>query len=1441
MVEPPPPTEVIVPFSAALRRSNLVLVAALLAMLLVPVSSGPARAQTPSPETDTVQVSPDHGRPGDPITIEGCLRWPSDMVKLTWDGAQLGTTAPVTNSCYSAQRTVPAADPGRHIVEAISGDSRASTAFTVDAPTSGGGDQPPPSPSPTLTLDPSDVVPGDTTDAAGCRYPASSSVTLSWPDGRTLATTTAGSDGCIQATVTVPDDAVAGSHRVTAGSSNGSAHDTVTVHAVFLRLGRTSGGAGTTAGAVTCGWPVQQELLLRWDDGSVLSGGLTTDGQGCVTGQVGIPADAAPGDHTVTAAAKTLGVEATATFSVTPPLRIMPYLRPLPPPTVQLRDIDLFPSGVEFTQGIQCFDTSEGLTGCADNSLPLVLGRTTAIRIYLGLGGRTREDRIDDVPVRFHYRHHGGDWVTVDTAGPALRQPDRGDADATANLFLTVSGSSDVDIDYWVEVDPDHTVSQLNRLNERYPDSGYAQVTFQQRRGLDILGQPIDYHPSGYTGTRTPGGWAVSGGAALWLEQILPVPTGSIDYRTLSGTLDWTQTLTGSVHDLIPTLNGVWVLAQVFSQALNGRQFPLDHLYGWVPAPTAGDWGHADMPVYPHAGGYGVVAVGTDGPGTDTDNPGPGALIFGHELVHDYDIKHTDTPDACNSKDPSSPFPYSSSSIQEYGFNPVTRKVYDPANTHDLMSYCPAQGKKQGWISPYTWSQMFAALAPGSGSRATLSARSADAGGTAARTPQAVSSSDGTLVVATTIQREGGGSLGDTYLSDATPAIDEPPAGDLAVELRDDTGNVVARRTFGVDFSNEYGDGHGPVGPGHTGPYDQATIQLTLPWDTAAAEVVLLDGSQVLDRRTVSANAPTVTVTAPSTPTTWHAHETAEVSWRASDPDGDALTYALLYSHDAGASWTVLARHLTATRTTLAVDDLAGGDAARFRVVASDGVRTATADSAAVSIPGHAPTATILSPAADDVIARGDLAVLTGGAVDREDGRVADASLTWTSDRDGPLGAGSRVTTSDLSAGTHTITLTATDADGVTGTDTVRLTVAGATEPTLDPDPATVGEAATATSRAIAGTDRIIGCTVDYGDGAAPAAGVLDGHVCRGPAHTYRDAGEVRVVVTFVGAEGPLVRRGVTVTVADAPLPLVTRLAGSNRFATAATIARERFDAGVPVAYVATGGSFADALAGVPAAGLAGGPILLVTRDRIPSPTAAELRRLRPGRIVVLGGTAAVGAGVADQLAAYTDGGVTRLAGSTRFATAAAIATATFDGPVPTAYVATGTGFADALAGGPLATSGHGPVLLTARDWLPGPTRDALLDLEPGRIVVLGGAHAVSDEVLARLRDLTDGEVARVAGSNRFTTATDVSARAFADGSAPVVYVATGGGFADALAGGPVAALLRGPVLLVGDTLPDVVRRELDRLAPRRIVVLGGPAAVPESVVAALREVMRGG
>jgi subtilisin family serine protease len=188
----------------------------------------------------------------------------------------------------------------------------------------------------------------------------------------------------------------------------------------------------------------------------------------------------------------------------------------------------------------------------------------------------------------------------------------------------------------------------------------------------------------------------------------------------------------------------------------------------------------------------------------------------------------------------------------------------------------------------------------------------------------------------------------------------------------------------------------------------------------------------------------------------------------------------------------------------------------------------------------------------------------------------------------------------------------------------------------------------------------------------------------------------------------------------------VTRLKGDDRYGTASAIAQKMMEGvSTDTVYVASGAAFPDALAGAALAGSTGQPVLLTARDTLPTATAARLSTLRPARIVVLGGTGAVSNAVRDRLADYTSGAVTRIFGVDRYATAAAVA-GTFGTGVPAAYVANGTGFADALAGAALAGSQGSPVLLTKPTSVPTATAGRLRQLQTDAVIVLGGTGAVS-------------------------------------------------------------------------------------------------------------------
>jgi putative cell wall-binding protein len=300
---------------------------------------------------------------------------------------------------------------------------------------------------------------------------------------------------------------------------------------------------------------------------------------------------------------------------------------------------------------------------------------------------------------------------------------------------------------------------------------------------------------------------------------------------------------------------------------------------------------------------------------------------------------------------------------------------------------------------------------------------------------------------------------------------------------------------------------------------------------------------------------------------------------------------------------------------------------------------------------------------------------------------------------------------------------------------------------------------------------------------------------------------------------------------------LVVRLSGPGRYETAAAISNYHHPFGAANVYVSTGSNFPDALAGAAAAARDGAPLLL-TGSTMPSATSLEMHRLNlMGTLTgatLLGGTSVVTPEV-DSALTGLGLATTRLSGSNRYETAVAISQNSYPKGAPIVFVATGSGFADALAGGPAAAHLGGPVLLTSYDSVPKSVSDEIARLAPPTIVVLGGTAVVSDAVYTELQGMATTTV-RLAGANRYETAVAISRYAFpTPADVNQVYIATGANFPDALAGAAEASAKGVPILLTESaSLPSNVADEIDRLGVSTIYVLGGTGVVSDAVATAL-------
>lgn len=302
----------------------------------------------------------------------------------------------------------------------------------------------------------------------------------------------------------------------------------------------------------------------------------------------------------------------------------------------------------------------------------------------------------------------------------------------------------------------------------------------------------------------------------------------------------------------------------------------------------------------------------------------------------------------------------------------------------------------------------------------------------------------------------------------------------------------------------------------------------------------------------------------------------------------------------------------------------------------------------------------------------------------------------------------------------------------------------------------------------------------------------------------------------------------------DATATDVERLAGPDRFATAAAIAREAFDRADTALLVGRDG-VADALSAAALAREVDGPILLVDREMVPPSTRAVLQDLGVQRVVLLGGTAVIGDAVAVELRG--DYAVERIAGATRHSTAAAIVQRVGPGEIAgqgTVLIAGDDAVQEAVAAAPLSYATGAPLLLTDEEQLSAAAREALQAVGAERVIVLGNERRVRPPVIDQLAEL-GVDVQRLAGADELDSAALIAMTIERYGLAgDRAVIARGDDIGDALTGGVLAGMRAAPIVLTGG--PDDLGSASAWFAGRcsdvqEVIVLGGPGAVGLDVI----------
>jgi hypothetical protein len=661
---------------------------------------------------------------------------------------------------------------------------------------------------------------------------------------------------------------------------------------------------------------------------------------------------------------------------------------------------DLVVSGLEVTQSIQNLN----------NSVTLITDRWALARVFVQAippQGVTTCD-VPGVSATLE-SSTGAPLRSLNGPITALSEPvsnrpsttERRDLDQSLNFYVPIGTQPTAGtVNFTAEVNPTHT----------RPDAAWANnqkvrtLTYAVEPPLELFLYNIHWKQFPF-GQEYVAGPKIGPKLVQHILAIYPFPSANVYYI--------------DADLLAPTLMSPGVTTYLRVAHILGMNLALDKLSGKA-SPAAVAYGYLgaaadkDRP----DGGLTHFIGHTAAGGTSVLD---GTLVASHELGHIFGLTHVDgKPDSfCDEPyewigwpwiDSRYPHPKGLISTNQegyvgtayFGYDSQRNLVLNPHDYYDIMTYCGSAR----WASNYTWDNI----------RAAHPIR----GAAAAADPH----TNGEYLVVSGIFNltQNTVELFPFYRLPDQPAQPLPTPGDYAIRLLNGE-TVLAAYPVSLVRAVDLPEGADDLAP----------LVEAVPYLAGTTRIQVVHGASVLAERAVSANAPSVNFAALDAKET--AAATITLNWTASDLDGDALSYALFYSADAGQTWRTIATDLTATSYTLDTTRLAGSSQAQLRLLATDGVNTSATLSGLFSVSPKAPQAVIVSPEAADMPA-GQPLILEGAGWDAEDGTLSGAALVW---REGStmLGTGASLVLSAPAPGWHTLTLTASDASGASAVDSV--------------------------------------------------------------------------------------------------------------------------------------------------------------------------------------------------------------------------------------------------------------------------------------------------------------------------------------------------------------------------------------------------------------------
>lgn len=258
------------------------------------------------------------------------------------------------------------------------------------------------------------------------------------------------------------------------------------------------------------------------------------------------------------------------------------------------------------------------------------------------------------------------------------------------------------------------------------------------------------------------------------------------------------------------------------------------------------------------------------------------------------------------------------------------------------------------------------------------------------------------------------------------------------------------------------------------------------------------------------------------------------------------------------------------------------------------------------------------------------------------------------------------------------------------------------------------------------------------------------------------------------------------------------------------------------------------------AAGAADAVLFAASANGLGEETVLVVARHAPASAVLVGGKAALDEGVETELRRLSPGiDISRLAGSDRIDTAARAAKMSASGRSGlTAVIAFGWSLPDVGTAASLVATGGGDVVLYSYgDRLGRPTAQAISQLRPSRVVIVGGPAAVSAAVVIDLAAAApSAPVTRHQGATRVETATAAAEPAF-DAGASHVVIANGWSARDVGIAAALAAADSDAAVLYANRRGDLAEAVVELISahrPARATLVGDASRLPSELTDAI-------